>query len=61
MLNATDFWWTLEDKYPLAKMFVAEFDKKYGYKPQWSAKSAYMQIACWARMVSGAGPSIRRP
>src|SRR3954465_7041765 len=22
---ATDFWWTLEDKYPLAKMFVQEF------------------------------------
>ena len=22
---ATDFWWTLEDKYPLAKMFVDEF------------------------------------
>jgi branched-chain amino acid transport system substrate-binding protein len=24
---ATDFWWTLEDKYPLAKQFVAEFEK----------------------------------
>ncbi|HVB66543.1 MAG TPA: substrate-binding protein [Acetobacteraceae bacterium] len=55
MLNATDFWWTLESKYPLAKMFVAEFHKKYGYNPQWSAEAAYMQIACWARMVSGAG------
>src|SRR5690349_11146568 len=22
---ATDFWWTLEDRYPLAKMFVQEF------------------------------------
>ena len=29
-LAATDYWWTLEDKYPLAKMFVAEFNKKYG-------------------------------
>jgi len=26
---ATDFWWTLEDKYPLAKMFVDAFYKKY--------------------------------
>src|SRR5690606_3183796 len=25
---ATDFWWTLEDKYPLAKMFVEAFHKK---------------------------------
>ena len=52
---ATDFWWTLEDKFPLAKMFVDEFDKKYGYKPEWGANNAYMQFAIWARMVSGAG------
>ena len=52
---ATDFWWTLEDKYPLAKMFVAAFDKKYGYKPEWGAENAYMQFAIWARMVSQAG------
>ncbi len=52
---ATDFWWTLEDKYPLAKMFVAEFEQKYGYKPEWGANNAYMQFAIWARMVSGAG------
>src|SRR5579885_714539 len=30
---ATDFWWTLEDKYPLAKMFVDAFYKKYNYRP----------------------------
>jgi ABC-type branched-subunit amino acid transport system substrate-binding protein len=52
---ATDFWWTLEDKYPLAKMFVEAFDKKYGYKPEWGAENAYMQFAMWARMVSEAG------
>ncbi len=52
---ATDFWWTLEDKYPLAKMFVDEFSKKYGYKPEWGANNSYMQFAIWARMVSGAG------
>ncbi|HXZ94106.1 MAG TPA: substrate-binding protein [Burkholderiales bacterium] len=51
---ATDFWWTLEDKYPLAKMFVEAFDKKYGYKPEWGANNAYMQFAMWARMVSEA-------
>ena len=52
---ATDFWWTLEDKYPLAKMFVGAFQKKYGYRPEWGAENAYMQFAIWARMVSEAG------
>ena len=52
---ATDFWWTLEDKYPLAKMFVDEFSKKYGYRPEWGAENAYMSFAIWARMVEGAG------
>jgi ABC-type branched-subunit amino acid transport system substrate-binding protein len=52
---ATDFWWTLEDKYPLAKMFVEAFDKKYGYKPEWGANNAYMQFAIWSRMVEEAG------
>ncbi len=52
---ATDFWWTLEDKYPLAKMFVDTFQKKYDYRPEWGAENAYMQFAIWARMVSEAG------
>src|SRR5499433_204412 len=52
---ATDFWWTLEDKYPLAKMFVDAFDKKYGYKPEWGANNAYTSFAMWARMVEEAG------
>ena len=37
---ATDFWWTLEDKYPLAKMFVDEFRKKYNYRPERGARTA---------------------
>jgi branched-chain amino acid transport system substrate-binding protein len=52
---ATDFWWTLEDKYPLAKMLVEAFYKKYNYRPEWGANNAYMQFAIWARMVSEAG------
>jgi ABC-type branched-subunit amino acid transport system substrate-binding protein len=55
VLASTDFWWTLEDKFPLAKMFVESFDKKYGYKPDWSAENGYSQIAIWARMVEEAG------
>ena len=52
---ATDFWWTLEDKYPLAKMFVEAFHKKYGYRPEWGAENAYVSFAHWARMVTEAG------
>jgi ABC-type branched-subunit amino acid transport system substrate-binding protein len=52
---ATDFWWTLEDKYPLAKMFVTEFQAKYGYRPEWTAQNAYMQFALWADAVERAG------
>jgi ABC-type branched-subunit amino acid transport system substrate-binding protein len=52
---ATDFWWTMEDKYPLAKAFVDVFQKKYNYRPEWGAENGYMQFAIWARMVSEAG------
>ena len=52
---ATDFWWTLEDKYPLAKMFVTQFEKKFGYKPEWGANNAYMSFALWADAVEHAG------
>jgi branched-chain amino acid transport system substrate-binding protein len=45
---ATDFWWTLEDKFPVAKTFVVAFQKKYGYRPEWGAENAYMQFALWA-------------
>ena len=52
---ATDFWWTLEDKYPLAKMFVDAFRKKYGYNPEWGANNSYMSFALWAEAVENAG------
>ena len=52
---ATDFWWTLEDKYPNSKMFVEAFLKKYGYRPEWGAENAYVSFAHWARVVEQAG------
>jgi branched-chain amino acid transport system substrate-binding protein len=52
---ATDFWWTLEDKYPLARTFVETFEKKFGYKPEWGAENAYMEFALWAEAVEHAG------
>ncbi len=55
VLAATDFWWTLESKFPLAKMFVDSFQKKYGYRPEWGAENGYVSFAHWARMVTEAG------
>jgi len=52
---ATDFWWTQEDQYPLAKQFVEAFQTKYGYRPEWGAENSYVSFAHWARMVSEAG------
>jgi ABC-type branched-subunit amino acid transport system substrate-binding protein len=52
---ATDFWWTQEDQYPLAKQFVEAFHAKFGYRPEWGAENAYVSFAHWARMVSEAG------
>jgi ABC-type branched-subunit amino acid transport system substrate-binding protein len=55
VLAATDYWWTLQDKYPLAKMFNAAFKAKYGSYPEWGANAAYMQVAMWADAVERAG------
>jgi ABC-type branched-subunit amino acid transport system substrate-binding protein len=52
---ATDFWWTQEDQYPLAKQFVEAFLAKYGYRPEWGAENSYVSFAHWARMVTEAG------
>src|SRR6476660_2776828 len=52
---ATDYLWTLEDKFPLAKMFNAAFEKKHGYKPEWGAENAYVSFVHWARMTEEAG------
>src|SRR6185369_12067172 len=52
---ATDYWWTIEDKFPLAKMFNEAFENKYGYKPEWGAENAYVSFAHWAHMCEQAG------
>ncbi|CAN5412191.1 ABC transporter substrate-binding protein [soil metagenome] len=51
---ATDYWWTLEEKYPLAKMFNEAFRAKHKSNPEWGACAAYMQIAMWADAVERA-------
>lgn len=52
---ATEYWWTMEDQFPLAKMFNETFEAKFGYKPEWGAENAYVSFAHWARMVEEAG------
>jgi branched-chain amino acid transport system substrate-binding protein len=49
-----DFWWTLEDRFPLAKSFVTAFLAKNKYHPNWSAHIAYMQTYIWALSVERA-------
>ncbi|MEO9192002.1 MAG: substrate-binding protein [Acetobacteraceae bacterium] len=49
-----DFWWTLEDKYPLAKDFVEAFLAKNNYRPRWDAHIGYAQTYVWALAVERA-------
>ncbi|TPW26188.1 substrate-binding protein [Pararhizobium mangrovi] len=51
----TDYWWTLEDKFELAKMFNKAFRDKYNTYPEWGAAEAYLQVAMWADAVERAG------
>src|SRR3546814_11499877 len=53
--GATGFWWTLEDKYPIAKDFVAAFEKKFKAQPRDSASIAYLPTALWADACERAG------
>ena len=54
VLGTLDFWWTLEDRYPLAKSFVTAFLAKNNYHPAWDAHVAYMQTYLWALSVERA-------
>lgn len=49
-----DFWWTMENRYPLAKDFVRSFLAQHKYHPRWGAHVAYMQTMLWAVSVERA-------
>jgi branched-chain amino acid transport system substrate-binding protein len=49
-----DFWWTLAETNPLAKIFVDTFNAKFKYRPSWPAHIAYTQMMCWADAVERA-------
>ncbi len=50
-----DWWWVLEDRFPLAKNFVADFEAKNNYRPSWGAHIGYLQTYIWALAVERAG------
>lgn len=50
-----DWWWTLQDRFPLSKSFVAAFQAKNHSVPGWDAHVAYLQTYLWALAVERAG------
>jgi ABC-type branched-subunit amino acid transport system substrate-binding protein len=53
--GAIDFWWTLEDRYPKAKAFVASFLERNKVRPSWGAHVGYLQTYIWALTVERIG------
>ena len=53
ILAATDYWWTLEDKFPLAK-FQRRVPSQIQEPPGVGREHCYMQIAMWADAVERA-------
>jgi len=49
------WWWGMEEKYPQAKIFNADFHKKYGYMPRFPAANTYDSMMMWADAVERAG------
>jgi len=49
-----DWWWTLQDRYPLSKAFVEAFMAQHKYHPRWGAHIGYMQTYVWALAVERA-------
>lgn len=49
-----DWWWTLQDRYPLSKDFVDAFVAQHKYHPRWGAHIGYAQTYIWAIAVERA-------
>ncbi|MGA8005749.1 MAG: substrate-binding protein, partial [Burkholderiales bacterium] len=49
-----DFYWGLEDRFPMAKHFVETFKARYQYTPEWCAHVGYLQTMIWAAAVEKA-------
>lgn len=52
--GSCDFWFGMQDTYPLAKVFVDSFLAQNKYYPRWGAHIGYMQTYLWAMSVERA-------
>ncbi|MET0720109.1 MAG: ABC transporter substrate-binding protein [Tardiphaga sp.] len=52
--GSCDFWFGMQDTYPLAKTFVESFVAQNKYYPRWGAHIGYMQTYLWAMSVERA-------
>ena len=55
MYGTMPWFWGMQDKYPLAKYFVADFHKKFNYIPRFCAAQCYNNMILWADAVERAG------
>ena len=55
VLGTMDWWWELEDRFPLSRSFVAAFQAKNNRPPMWGAHVGYLQTYIWALAVERAG------
>ncbi|WP_322513991.1 ABC transporter substrate-binding protein [Rhodopseudomonas palustris] len=53
--GSCDFWFGMQDTFPLAKTFVETFVAQNKYYPRWGAHIGYMQTYLWAMSVERAG------
>jgi branched-chain amino acid transport system substrate-binding protein len=52
--GSCDFWFGMQDSYPLARTFVEAFVAQNKYHPRWGAHIGYMQTYLWAMSVERA-------
>jgi branched-chain amino acid transport system substrate-binding protein len=55
LYGSMPWYWGMEEKYPVAKYFNAEFYKKFHYIPRFSAAQCYNCMIMWADAVERAG------
>ena len=55
MYGSMPWYWGMQEKFPLAKYFNADFHKKFGYIPRFCAAQCYNSMIMWADAVERAG------
>jgi len=55
MYGTMPWYWGMQEKFPLAKSFVADFHKKFNYVPRFCAAQCYNSMIMWADAVERAG------